>query len=199
MTKNDRLFIDFVKSQCKYYGVKCDLRPTKSVTIGPKQKASGYFDEANRELVVAMKCRGSLGVLVHEYCHLTQWAEQADVWMNGTKSYEIMNGWLDRGGKGVSDIEEHIARARDIELDNEKRSAKLIKDYGLGIDVKMYVKKANAYIQFYNYLPISKRWCKPKNTPYNNRKIVAAMPDKFSMNYEKISPKVLKLFKEENI
>lgn len=197
MTKNDRLFIEFVKSQCRYYGVKCDLRPVGSVRLGPNQKCSGYFDEANKDLVVAMKSKQSLGVLVHEYCHLTQWAEQADVWMDGTESYEKMNLWLD--GKNFDNIEDHIAKARDIELDNEKRSVKLIKDYGLGIDHRLYTKRANAYIQFYNYLPLTRRWSKPNNSPYNNKRIVAAMPDKFSMNYEKISPRILKLFKEENI
>jgi len=197
LTKNDRLFIDFVKSQCRYYGIKYDLRPTQSVVVGPNQKSAGYFDEANRILVVAMKRRDSLGILVHEYCHLTQWAEQADVWMEGADSYEKMNNWLD--GKNYDDIEEHIAKARDIELDNEKRTVKMIKDYGLGIDHRAYTKKANAYIQFFNYIPSTRKWCKPSNSPYKNRRIIAAMPDKFSMDYTKMSKKLFNLYKEENI
>ena len=197
LTKNDKLFIEFVKLQCKYYGIKCDLRPTGHVKIGPKQKASGYFDEQNKELVVSMKARNSLSILVHEYCHLTQWAEQAEVWVNGVDSYTKMNMWLE--GKNYPDIEEHIAKARDLELDNEKRSVRLIKEYGLGIDPRKYTKRANAYIQFYNYIPLTRKWSKPPNTPYNNKRIVAAMPDKFCMDYTKISKKVLKLFQEENI
>jgi hypothetical protein len=84
-------------------------------------------------------------------------------------------------------------------LDNEKRTVKLIKKWKLPIDLNDYIKKANAYIQFYNWMRYSKRWSSPGNAPYSNKAIYEAMPPNFRMNYKKMSDKYFKLYKEQNI
>ena len=141
----------------------------------------------------------AMQILVHEYCHLTQWVDQCEIWVHSTnyQSHDKLYRWL--AGEDIKDIEQAIAICRDIELDNEKRSVKMIKKFNLDIDIDLYIKKANAYIQFYNYLLISRRWCKPSNTPYKNNVLVEAMPIKFNMDYKKLSKKLLKIFEEENI
>ena len=72
LSTTDLEFIAYVKQECKRLGIKCMLRPTKSIKLGTTSRCSGYFDSENKELVVAMKQKGSLSILVHEYCHLTQ-------------------------------------------------------------------------------------------------------------------------------
>ena len=67
------------------------------------------------------------------------------------------------------------------------------------MDVPMYVKKANAYIQFYNYIGTTRKWSNPKNAPYANVKIIEAMPDKFRMRYSEMSKRLVKLYAEQNI
>jgi hypothetical protein len=197
MGENEKIFINHVKATCKEYGIKCDLRNTKYVVVGPKQRGSGYFDEEGKVLVVAMNKPGSLGILVHEYAHLTQYIDQCDAWVNGIASYVKMNDWLN--GVDNSNIDSHIALARNLELDNEKRSVKIIKKFNLPIDIKEYTKKANAYVQFYNYMMITRRWSDPKNSPYNNKRIIEAMPDRFNMDYTVLPKKLLKIFIEEQI
>jgi hypothetical protein len=108
-----------------------------------------------------------------------------------------MNDWLN--GVDNSNIDNHIALARDLELDNEKRSVKIIKKFNLPIDIKEYTKRANAYVQFYNYMMITRRWSDPKNSPYTNKKIIEAMPDRFNMDYTVLPKKLLKVFIEEKI
>jgi hypothetical protein len=45
----------------------------------------------------------------------------------------------------------------------------------------------------------TRKWSKPNNTPYSNKRIVAAMPANFRMNYTKLPKRLEKLYKEENI
>jgi hypothetical protein len=87
----------------------------------------------------------------------------------------------------------------DLELDNEKRSVKLIGKYNLSIDKESYVKKANAYLYFYHWMRKTRRWCSPNNPPYRNKNIVAAMPTTFRGKYDKLPKRFEKLFEQENI
>jgi hypothetical protein len=45
----------------------------------------------------------------------------------------------------------------------------------------------------------TRKWSKPTNSPYTNKRIVAAMPDSFRMDYTKLPKRLEKLYKEENI
>ena len=99
----------------------------------------------------------------------------------------------------MRNIKKWIGWARDLELDNEKRSVKLIKKFNLNVNIDSYIKRANAYVQFYNYLMISRKWCATTNIPYKNNRLLKVMPAKFNMDYNKLSKKVLRVFEEENI
>jgi hypothetical protein len=160
-------------------------------------KCSGWFDEEVPELVVAMNRPDWIEILAHEYCHLTQWVEGAPIWKKAEVSLGKVWEWLD--GKNHRNIETHIGVARDLELDNEKRAVKIIKKFELKVDLENYVKKANAYVQFYNWMLVTRKWSKPNNSPYKNKNLVAAMSNKFNMKYDSLSPKLEKIFKTENI
>lgn len=194
---DDKEFIKHVKQECKKHNVKCILKNTKTVKLDGSSRCSGYFDEES--LVVAMNRPDAMQILVHEYGHLTQWVDQCKIWVCSTnqQSHDKLYRWL--AGEEIKNIEQAISICRDVELDNEKRSVKIIKKFNLDIDIDSYIKKANAYIQFYNYLLISRRWCNPSNTPYKNNRLVEAMSTKFNMDYQKLSKKLLKIFEEENI
>lgn len=201
MTKNDLKFIEYVKAQCALHGIKCDLRNTKSVKLSGNIRCSGWFDSDGKELVVSMGREDGLHILVHEYGHLTQWLDSLDnkheLWDLSTDSLGKVDAWL--GGKRVHHIARHLGVARDLELDNEKRSVKLIKKWNLSIDTKEYIKRANAYVQFYNWMYFTRRWCKSTNRPYDNVTVVEAMPTTFRMNYSEMSPKVYNAFLTANI
>jgi len=193
-TPNDLAFIDFVKQECERVGIKCVLKNVKSVRLSENSSArcSGYFDSENKELVVSMKRPDSLSILVHEYCHLTQWEEQIPLWKKADVSLARIDEWL--CGKEIRNIKKHLATARDLELDNEKRSAKTIRKWKLSINVKEYIQKANSYIHFYNYIYYTRRWSKPKNTPYTNKQIQALMSDRFNMRYDMLPTKIHNAF-----
>lgn len=193
----DQSFIEFVKKECQYYGVKHSLRNSE-YCIYDGQPVSGCFDDETMILVCAMRRHDYLGILAHEYCHMTQWAEKAPVWMAAkeAKSYEAWNEHM--AGADI-DMDNHFQIMRDLELDNEKRTARLIRKFSLDIDIKQYVKKANAYVMLYNFMRITGKWPHPKNSPYNNPVILAAMPDRFSFDYSKMPARIERLYISEGI
>jgi len=198
MTQKEKNFIEWVKDQCFEYGVKCMLKNVKYLKLSGNIRCSGYFESGDSpKLVVAMNRKDWIEILVHEYCHLTQWVEKIPLWKKSEVSLDKIDEWL--SGGEVRGIARHLGIARDLEHDNEKRAVALIKEWGLKVDVEHYIKKANAYVQFYNYMGISRRWSKPGNSPYSNENLINEMPDKFNMNYKKMSKKVEKVFKQENI
>lgn len=194
---NSRQFVKHVREQCKLYGVKLTLKKSQYLILSDNARCSGYFDEEAKELVVAGNHPEYLSILVHEFAHLTQWVDNCEPWRKLGDSLEKIHDWL--GGKEVKGIKRALAKARNLELDNEKRSVKIIKEWNLPIDIKLYTQKANAYVQFYNWMYYTRRWCTVKNSPYRNKKIYTNMPTIFKMNYEEMSEKYRKLFEEAGI
>jgi hypothetical protein len=194
---NSRQFVKYVREQCKFHGVKLTLKKSQYLILYGNARCSGYFDEEARELVVAGNHPEYLSILVHEFAHLTQWVDNCEPWRKLGDSLVKIHDWL--GGEEVKGIKRALAKARDLELDNEKRSVKIIKEWNLSIDIKLYTQKANAYVQFYNWMYYTRRWCTVKNSPYRNKKIYTNMPTIFKMNYEEMSEKYKKLFEEAGI
>ena len=197
MRAKERRFIEWVKKQCKTHGIKCELRKVKYLKLSGNIKCSGYFDEESKQLVVAMNRPDWLGILVHEYCHLTQWVDGVKVWTDGCEGLIKVEEWLE--GKNVRGIKSALAKSRDLELDNEKRAVKLIKKWELDVNIEHYIQKANAYVQFYNWMKETRRWATPKNSPYRNETIISSMPKRFNMNYEVMGEKYRKIYKSEGI
>jgi hypothetical protein len=199
LTKNDKKFIELVKSECKKHKVSCKLKDVKYLKPTPSIKCTGYFDDENRTLQVAMKQRDSFEVLVHEYGHLTQWVEEVPVYTKATKYLLAVDKWIEGTDLPNAVVDAAIQGCVDLELDNEKRSLKLIQKYNLNIDKELYVKKANAYLYFYHWMRQTRKWSGPNNLPYRNKKIIEAMPTTFRGKYDKLPKKFQKLFEQEKI
>lgn len=196
-TKKEESFIQYIKIECKKHGFKVELRNVKYVKVSPTVRCSGYFDDSNKKLVCSMNKPDALEILTHEFAHFTQWKDQCKVWLNLEDSIDKIDSWL--SGEDNENIRQHIKRARDLELDNEKRSVKLIKKFGLNIDIDTYIKRANAYLIFYNHMLTVRRWCKPTNMPYENKRVVEVMPNNFKLNYDKIPKKIMRVYQDQNI
>jgi len=165
-------FTEMVTSECKRNGVKLGLRKGKFVRLGGF-KCSGYFGDDPPRLIASMGHPDSKTILAHEFCHMTQWIDGISLWTLGEKGIEEIDNWL--LGKDVDDIDLHIANSRSLELDNEIRTSRLVEEYDLGMDVDLYIKKSNAYVLFYNWLRETRRWSKPGNSPYMNKRILSMM------------------------
>ncbi len=193
------MFIELVKNGCKKHKVSCKLKDVNYLKPTPTIRCTGYFDDESRTLQVAMKQRDAFEILVHEYSHLTQWIDKVPVYTKANKYLLAVDEWIAGTDLPEIVIDTAIQGIVDLELDNEKRSAKLINKYGLSIDKESYVKKANAYLYFYHWMRKTRKWCSPNNPPYRNKNIVAAMPTAFRGKYDKLPKRFEKVFEQENI
>lgn len=202
-SKNDKAFIQFVKDECKRLGVKTHIKDVKYVKLSPTIRCSGYFDDADPDKGAILACSmgkdDGLEILVHEYCHLTQWQDEFPLWKQAAKALPIIDEWLAGKYKRPETLKKAFEIAISLERDNEMRSVRMINEWGLSIDVDKYIKKANSYLMFYNWMKQTRRWSKPNNQPYHNKRIVEAMPTNFKLNYNKLPKKFEILYKEENI
>lgn len=196
MTKKDKKFIEYVQQRCAETGVVCDLDfEATYIHMSDVIKCSGYFDDCHTpRLVVAMNRPDAMGILAHEYAHLTQWEEGLPLWNFSAEALAIVDDWLGGDNTHDKDIQYYLGLGRDLELENEKRTATIIANHGLSINLDDYVKKANAYIHFYNYMFFSRRWSTPENPPYLNKSIVRLMSSEFDMNYHTLEPKLFKAY-----
>jgi len=193
---NIQKFVKHVRFECKKHGIKFVLKRTQYVIVPHNIKVSGWFDAENKELVVAGKNTHWLATLIHEYGHLTQWVDQCKAWRDA-ENIDNLDDWLN--GKEIKNPRKALARTRDLELDNEKRSVKIIKEWKLPIDIKDYTQRANAYINLYNRLLVTRCWPTLKNSPYKNPKIYKNMPKVFRMNYKKMSEKYHKIYEQAGL
>lgn len=193
---NKEEFIKFVRQQCKLNGIKCILRSTK-YCADDTQPTSGYFDDGAKILRAAMGRSDGIEILAHEYCHMNQWIDQIPLWKKIDVSSIMMEKWLK--GKKVSNLARHIAVVRDLEADCEKRTVNLIQELHLPVNLKRYIKKANSYIYYYNWLVHTCKWSSKDNMPYDNKRLVDAMPITMNNDYNKLPKKYEKIYREENI
>ena len=173
------------------------MREVSYLRLSGNIKCSGYFDDEGKMLVVAMKSPLALEILVHEFGHLTQYVDNCKPWKNLGNSLDKMTDWL--SGKNIRQYSRYIDLARNMELDNEKRSVQIIKDFGLNIDIESYIRRANSYIYFYNWMKTTRRWSSPTNSPYKNSALLEVMPKTFQKSYRTIPKHIAKVFKQEQI
>lgn len=194
-------FIAHVKEECKANKIHCAIRNVSYVKAASNIKCSGYFDHANRVLAVAMKGPSPLEILAHEYGHFTQWKEQCPEWVQYIEGGgdDAIEKWL--AGEEIENVDRYLMLTKYMELDNEKRAVEIIKKWNLDtiINLKHYIKKCNAYVQWYNWLKISRKWTQPGNQPYTNQRLLDAMSTEFDMDYLTLTPELETIFREENI
>ncbi len=120
LTKNVTDFIEHVKGHCRRVGIKYEIRPVRYLVLSGNIRCGGYFDDDNKKLVVAGNHKDWLGILVHEYAHLTQWEENCEAWRKGGTGLNNLEHWL--SGNKIRSVKDAVNRARNLEYDNELRS-----------------------------------------------------------------------------
>lgn len=201
-TYNDLVddFILDIQNELQLANVQFLVSVNKYVTLsGDNNKCNGYFDDSSDVPVLAISTGKPFDewfpTLVHEYCHFTQWNENIKLWKANEHCGYVFE-WIDGMHDDVDEsfIHECIDLLRDLELDCEKRTAALIKKRHLPIDLKSYIKKANAYINFYNYIKENRKWYSIGKEPYSNKFIIECMSDKFNMDYSNLPNNLLNLY-----
>jgi len=137
-----------------------------------------------------------ISIFTHEYCHFLQWLDKDHIWKKYDKlDSETLSAATNNKPISKKDLEYVINCARDLELDCEKRAVKLIKNRKLPIDLDGYIRDANIYIQYYNYIKISREWYNDdRNNPFEDPLIRSVTPTSFYKSFDNIPPELLNAF-----
>jgi hypothetical protein len=165
------------------------LTPADHVLAGGL-RCSGYFDPDPAPPVLAVAWGAGerrLGVLFHEFCHLTQWAESAPVWMADEGAE--WSDWL--AGKPVRGAKAQIERSRELEADCERRAIRLMREMEAPVDLEAYARSANAYVHFYNLMATERKWFAKGKAPYLMPNVMAAANPTLDRDFSKTPPRLL--------
>lgn len=173
MNQGIKKLIAEVAAKCVENKIELHITNTHAVNAD-SVITSGYFD--NTSLVVAGSKKDWADVLAHESCHMDQFLEKDPIYMLSDNSLAVVDDWL--LGKEFSNTEliRKFCNVIKMELDCEKRTVKKLRKYKIYPDTKNYIKQVNAYLFGYWATFRDRVWCP---FPYNNKKIVNKMPDKF--------------------
>lgn len=193
-------FIEIIKKECERAGVTYLFPETEKVAYPGIENTmvSGYFDDKIPMLACAIGKPENewYEILVHESCHMDQWEENGlNQYKDGIDCDKVMDEWI--GGRNYTtyDYTCAVRVMQALEIDCEKRAVRKILNLGLGIDIKKYTKKANAYLFFYSVILHTRKWC--DIAPYNVPEIIDVMPDYFleEEGYINLEPQIIDLYK----
>ena len=178
-----------VDKELKKYGISLVL--SVSNVFIDTSRVGGYFDDYNKQLVVYFdEC--FLDVLVHEFCHFKQWKEDCKVWRELGDSLDLMWKWLrheiELDKQTLNFIFEAVS---NLEKDCERRAVKLIKKYDLEIDLEKYIRSANTYLHFYDYVKEHRVWMKEEQ---GIESFVQVLSEVDCKEVKKSNPNIYKLF-----
>ncbi len=150
-------FVELVRVHLSCYDMKLNITKNKFVKSGDAS-VGGYFCD-DEGIMVAGKNDRWFGILVHEYCHFLQWEENFIGYAKFDKHYVGWDTWLS-GKRNLKkkDLHTKFLAIRNLELDCEQRTVKLIKKYKLPVDIQKYIQDANAYMFFYAYVKKHRVW-----------------------------------------
>lgn len=180
--------VDEITRRAWSFNVAVLLAPSESLGAADGLPCSGWFDHNPPRLEVATGRDEQiwLGVLLHEYSHLTQWAEDCAAWRELAKTPEMWD-WLD--GKSLKNAKAVVELTQELEADCERRTVRLIKELNAPIDLEAYCRQANAYIHFHNVIKDKRKWVKGAGA-FANPEILKHCNPTLDTNY-KTTPKPL--------
>jgi hypothetical protein len=166
------------------FGVSVLLSPEATVDSGDGFKCGGFFCDQTRRLAVATGRSEDawVGVLIHEYAHLTQWIEGAPVWRSVK---EGMWDWID--GKAIKNPREAVRTVQELEADCERRAIRMIRELDAPVDLEKYTRTANAYIHFHNVIADKRKWYRPGTVMSEIASLRAAANPTFDTDFTKTS------------
>lgn len=177
-----------ISRRCWRFGVAVLLSPGRTVD-SDGYPCGGYFDEDRMTLVVAMGRNEAtwLEVLVHEYCHVTQYIEGMPLW--DAYRDEVWD-WL--GGKRIADPKGAVASIRELEADCERRAVRLSRELNAPVDLEMQCRAANAYLHFHNVMLETRKWYRPDVVMREMPELLAAANPTIDKDFTKTPAKLRK-------
>lgn len=188
--------LEYVRSHCEHNGISFETTEGKTIPYpGSGLPVAGFFVEKDGKarLGVALGVKSRDELLLHEFCHLVQWAGGSPYWTAnalspaeldemklppGSEAVDALDAWTEGTIELTPEQVEDIAnRAAMVELDCEHAVCALGPLHIPGFDAKAYARKSAAYVRLYKFVQENRRWGVPGHPPYEDARLQAIMPD----------------------
>ena len=190
MAKTDHQFVRFVKQHLAEYGMKLVIGRGKFVNTG-HGRCEGYFNEIEGVIKIAGNNQYFLQTLVHEYAHFLQYINKVSVYTKSDKAGLIVENWFNGKNYDKKTLKRAFLLVRAMERDCEKRALKIIQDFDLKIDQKLYAKRANLYIYTHFLMEKTRKYGTYKKSPYFSKYALKVMPSNMAvLSHRFIPPKI---------
>jgi len=193
--------LEHVKRHCKIHQIELQIANTSVIQYpGHSSCVSGFFVVKNNNpiLGIALGAKSSDEILLHEFNHSIQWIENDRSWkqnyltsseikkfsmQQNAEALDIINLWTDKSIELTSfELTDFINRAISVELDCEKRTVKWAFLYLKDFNSSFYTQKANAYLRYYKFVELNRRW-NLKTAPYDDKATIASQLSTFDQDY----------------
>jgi hypothetical protein len=190
MGDSNRQFVKYVRSHLAEYGMKLIIGRGKHVNTDGF-RCSGYFDESGGTIAVARKSNEFMQVLVHEYSHFLQYINNSKIYIKCYDASLIVDQWLKGKNYPLKKVKRAFFLVRAMERDCERRALKIIKDFNLKINSKMYAKRAHVYIYSHFLMEKTRKFDTYKRNPYYSKYVLKIMPSNMAvLSHKSIPPKI---------
>lgn len=175
----DETLAEIIRRALKF-GVTVVISPDRKVNDDDGAESGGWFCGDTRRLVVGTGSSTWLGILLHEYCHVTQWIENGPLW----RAYrDDMWAWL--AGKSIKNPRAAVRAVQALEEDCERRTIRLIQELGAPVSIEAYTRSANAYLHFHNVMADKRKWYRPGTVMQDIPDLLAAANPTLDLDFTK--------------
>ena len=190
MAKSDHQFVSHVKNHLAEYGMKLVIGRGKFVNVG-NSRCEGYFNESEKVIRIAGNNQYFMQTLVHEYGHFLQYINKVQVYMKSDKAGLIVENWFNGKNYDKKTLKRAFLLVRAMERDCEKRALRIIDEFNLKIDKKLYAKRANCYIYTHFLMEKTRKYGTYKKSPYFSKYVLKIMPSNMAvLSHRSIPPKI---------
>jgi hypothetical protein len=199
MANSNRQFVKFVRSHLAEYEIKLVIGRGKLVNCG-NSRCEGYFSESEKIIRIAGNNQHFFQTLVHEYAHFLQYINKIRVYTKSNKAGIIIDNWFAGKNYNKKTLKRAFLLVRAMERDCEKRAVKLIDQFNLKIDKKLYVKRAHCYIYSHFMMEKTRKYRTYRKSPYFSKYVLKIMPSNMAvLSHKSISPKIYSMLESFTI
>ena len=190
MAKTDHQFVRHVKNHLAEYGMRLVIGRGKFVNSG-NSRCEGYFNETEKVIKIAGDNQYFMQTLVHEYGHFLQYINKVQVYLKSDKAGLIVENWFNGKEYKKKTLKRAFLLVRAMERDCEKRALRIIDQFNLKIDKKLYAKRANCYIYTHFLMEKTRKYGTYKKSPYFSKYVLKIMPSNMAvLSHRSIPPKI---------
>ena len=190
MANTKHQFVKHVKRHLSEYGMKLVIGKGKFVNTGTG-RCEGYFSESEQRIKLAGNNQYFMQTLVHEYAHFLQYINKIQVYTKCDKASLIVENWFSGKNYDKKTLKRAFLLVRAMERDCEKRAVRLIDEFSLNIDKKLYVKRAHCYIYSHFMMEKTRKYGTYRKSPYFSKHVLKIMPSNMAvLSHRSIPPKV---------